>query len=128
MPSIICNDVNVQLNHLADIPLWKKEKPFELNLTGLNSQEPRTNCEYTQQNVGIRDLRTLSLEPSIDTTGFKFIKHVSTCLPSFETLSNEGDSSAIVPYLEETVDLVKNELHAEKAFAIDWRVCIFRFP
>lgn len=125
MPSIIVNEVEFKLNHLADLPLWETEKPYELNLTDLNSELPRTNCKYTQHNVHIRDVRGLRMQPSLETTGFQFVKHVSNNLPLFEDLSDETSNLAVVPYLQETINLVKQHLNAEKAFAIDWRVRSF---
>lgn len=122
MPSIIVDDINTKLNHLSDIPLWEHEKPYELNLADLGVDVPRTNCEYTQHEVCIRDVRSLSAQPSLDATGFQFLNHVSKHLPRFEDLSGERDNSAVAPYLQETIDLVKAQLNVEKVFAIDWRV------
>lgn len=122
MPSVVDNEMEVKLNHLADLSLWENEKPYELNITNLSSEVPRTNCKYTQHNVCIRDIRALHIQPSLETMGFKFVKHVSKCLPPFDDLGDETNNSAVVPYLEETVDLVKSHLNAEKAFAVDWRV------
>lgn len=125
MPSVIVDDINTKLNHLADIPLWEHEKPYELNLSDLSVDVPRTNCKYTQHQVCIRDVRSLSTQPSLDTTGFQFLKHVSKLLPPFEDLSDETNNLAVAPYLQEIIDLVKAQLNAEKVFAVDWRVRVF---
>lgn len=122
MPSFVDNDIDVKLNHLADLPLWDVEKPYELNINSLNSEIPRTNCKYTQHTVRVRDIRALHVQPSFETMGFQFVKHVSKFLPPFEELGDETNTSAVIPYLEETVGLVKTHLNAEKAFAVDWRV------
>ena len=122
MPSTVYNDIRVELNHLADLPLWEKEKPYELNVD-LPPGVPYTNCEYTRHEVDIRDLRTSDTELGFDTTGFKYIKHSSQCLPPFDGLGDESDDSAVVPYLAETIKLVQEQLEAEKVVAIDWRVC-----
>lgn len=80
----------------------------------------------TVNNIDIQDVRTTSEVLSLDTAGFKFIRHKSNCPLTAEHFERAGSSvngqPVVLAYLEETLDLVKNELGADKVLCCDWRV------
>jgi hypothetical protein len=115
-------DLVVSLTHLADIPLWKHEKPYQVDIKGLDPNVPRTNCVYTEPQVKIQDGRAAGVAFSLDTTGFVYLKHNSKFLPTIAQLKEHDQTAAFAPYLRETMDLIKAHTGAEMVVAIDWRV------
>jgi hypothetical protein len=115
-------DVEVGLTHLADIPLWKHEKPYQVDIKGLDPKIPRTNCLYTEHQVKILDGRAGGTAFGLDTTGFVYLKHSSKFLPTISQLREPDPTAAFTPYLRETMELVREHTGAEKVITIDWRV------
>jgi hypothetical protein len=115
-------DRSASLTFLARNPRWEVEKPYEI---WLDTDEPlqRTNCVFEEHHgILVRDVRRIGDAFTLDSGGFEFVEHKSTYLPlSGEQLEASG-RQGILPYLAETVALVKNHTGAEKAFCFDWRV------
>ena len=115
-----------KLKYLSDIPLLEFEQPYELFGHPTLDSGKITNCEYSiVDDVQIQDIRKGKLHCGLDTTGFTFLKHTSSCFMSaddFESAGNDLDNERVVKYLEETMGLVKHELCATKVICFDWRV------
>jgi hypothetical protein len=118
------------MRFLADIPLYGKEKPYELWLDDIPEGVPRTNVMYDHiKGITVKDMRAYD-ELSLDTTGFLFLHHESQYLPSFDTpdvpgpmhLSSLRDEKVLDAFLEETANLVKDFLNANEVLVQDWRV------
>lgn len=115
------------LSFVKPLDIFKSEVPYEL-FGFPDSTSPRiTNCQYmTVDSINIQDIRTTSEILSLDTTGFKFIRHKSSCSLTAEHFERAGSSITGQPvvhaYLEETLNLIKNELGADKVLCFDWRV------
>lgn len=115
-----------KLKYLSDIPLLEVEQPYELFGYPTLDSGKITNCEYSVvDDVQIQDVRDGILQYGLDTTGFTFLKHTSSCFVSaddFESAGNDPNNERVVKYLEETMSLVKHELCATKVICFDWRV------
>lgn len=112
--------MQVDLTHLTKLRLYEREKPYELWLpTGPGVA--KTNCAFSSSRVLLRDVRSKDLKCTIDTTGFEFVNHVSQN-KNLLTGGDEGLESAVLPYLEETLELVRKIFSAHKVIVNDWRV------
>ncbi|KAL6828082.1 hypothetical protein V8C40DRAFT_274522 [Trichoderma camerunense] len=114
------------LSFVKPLDIYKSEVPYELFGFPDSTSSRITNCQYmTVNNIDIQDVRTTSEVLSLDTAGFKFIRHKSNCPLTAEHFERAGSSvngqPVVLAYLEETLDLVKNELGADKVLCCDWR-------
>ncbi|KUJ15022.1 uncharacterized protein LY89DRAFT_736082 [Mollisia scopiformis] len=109
-------ETKARLTHLADLGIYKHEKPYELWVNA-EPEIPRTNCKFVDHDVPIEDVRSNSTLSNIDKTGVKFLSHKSAY--SFEEGRPHQDNMA--GYLAESTELLKAELGAEKVFIFDWR-------
>lgn len=116
------------LRFAKDLERFKTEVPYELFGYPNGASNRITNCEYmTVNNIRVHDIRSTPKDYGIDTTGFKYIHHKSSCelqAENFERAGNSVDNNPVVlAYLDETITLVKNELAADQVICFDWRVC-----
>jgi hypothetical protein len=115
------------LRFALDLPVFENEVPYELFGYPLPTSDRITNIDFeTIEGINITDVRELEIEPSLETTGFKYIKHKSRCTLEpkyFESAGTSiGGNPVVLDYLDETIDLVKSELNTEKVICFDWRV------
>lgn len=110
----------VSITHLADLPLYRWEKPYEL-WRKVDFDLPKTNCKFVEEKVSLRAARTPSSKVGLETTGFEWLWHESKHLPKpdFELL--DGDQ-ILRPYLEETQRLCMDLFGAEQVVITDWTV------
>jgi hypothetical protein len=114
------------LRFALDLPVFKKEVPFELFGYPTPTSDRITNVEFTTiDEIKINDVRDLQPEPTIDTMGFQYIKHQSRCPLEpkyFERAGTEIEGNPVVlDYLDETIGVVKSQFQADKVICFDWR-------
>lgn len=114
-------NIHVSMKYLSRLPLYQEEKPFELWIPS-NPGVPQTNCKFQAENdIAIADARFCEEKLDLETSGFQFIRHSSSCIPTAKDLAGRSQET-VTPYLRETVSLVQSHLDAEKSFCFDWRV------
>ena len=108
----------IDLEHLADISLYKEEKPYYLaQVPGYGTGEA-SNLQYSIfRGIKLYDVRGHEDKFRCDTHSFEF-KH----LPS--RVKYQSDKEA-VEYMRETVDFVKSYFSADRVICYDIRVCFF---
>jgi hypothetical protein len=114
--------MEISLAYLADLPLYKKQKLYELWRIEV-PELSKTNCIYEDRKVLVHDVRCCPSETGLGRTGFEFLSHES----NFSQLikSEASSMSAVQRYLEETVALVKKQMGAEMVIVYDWRVTFY---
>jgi hypothetical protein len=120
----------ISLAYLQDLPLYEKEKPYEIWVSGAKGV-PKTNCEFHEcKNIPLYDVREHDNlnDFNLNTTGFKFLTHTTRCLPDPNIFQQPGQENSMVPYLDETAQLVKEIMAAKKVLAYDWRVSFENGP
>lgn len=116
-----------KVKYLRDSRLWDIEIPYELFGYPVYDSGRITNCEYvTFDNVPVKDVRDIVSPFDLESAGFTYIKHHSTCpllAEHFEKVGSDlSNNSVVAAYLEETMSLVERQLSAEKVICFDWRV------
>jgi hypothetical protein len=116
-------DVRATLTYLSDLPLYKCQKVYEIWASEAPSEIPKTNSEFTDhENVEIFDVRTNSVITGLDTTGFVFLNHLSSALPTASDMLATETAPAVSAYLEEVIQLVRDFVSADNVICFDWRV------
>jgi hypothetical protein len=117
--------LQISLAYLKDLPLYEKEKPYEIWMQ-VPDDIPRTNCEfYEVKDIPLHDVRNLYLgDFDLETTGFKYLSHETQYLPDPKIFQQPGQEDSVAPYLAETAQLVKEVMNARKVMTYDWRVSI----
>ena len=111
------------LEFLADIPLWKEERPYQIFFK-TDGAVSDSNCHFeTHSGVHIEDVKALTWKPTLETDGFELVtthyqKNLS--IPNFEDPSKM--QSVVIPYLQLTRSFLKSRLGAEDVICFDWRV------
>jgi hypothetical protein len=114
--------VQTNLTFLADLSLYKKEKPYVISLTTLDPKVPLTNCKFVNKQVLIRDARKLEACCSFDTTGFMYISHSSHFAIQLKDADGGFNDDLVYSYLQETIELMKEQFGTGDILVIDWRV------
>lgn len=112
------------LTFLVEDPIDGSQKPYEL-WVATSDYIPKTNCRFEEHEVSVHDMRSAPIRFGLDLTGFKYISHHSSNLPSPAVLqgNTEADPTvALRPYLEETISLVSRELHMKHLWVCSWAV------
>jgi hypothetical protein len=106
----------ISMQYLADLDVYKREKPYRLSqLPGQESLEV-SNLEYSiQEDITIYDVRGHGKEFSLSTTSFQFEHSPSQVVMD---KSEEADTA----YIRETIELVKRLLNPERIVCYDIRV------
>jgi hypothetical protein len=118
------DDMNrsASLPFLSQEDLYDHEKPYEVWMP-TDDPIPRTNCVFVEQHETPKeDVRDRSDEFTLGTGGFEFIQHDTSQLAITGSGIEACGREAILPYLNETIELVKQHTQAEKAICFDWRV------
>lgn len=117
------------LNYLADLPLWKKEKPWEMWTEQLpRGLTERTNVQFqAMDNVVIHDVRDLPEEawPRLDREGYQYLSHPfpNIKLPSIENIEEDQEKKdAMQQYVSIMTAFLRDRFHGTKAVCYDWRV------
>ena len=111
------------LQFLCDLPIYKDEQPYELYGFPEKESDKQTNCNMETRTVTVLNVRDMAEALDIEEHGFKFIQHASNCdlePTHFEVVG--GDQRELMAYLDESIELVRSELHATKVICFDWRV------
>ena len=111
---------------IADLLVYRKEKPYELWLQKIPEGATQTNVVWVDTpGIKISDMREHSV--GLESTGFTYINSPSSCLPRFAVPNGEGISTllkdtTVEAYLTEAMAVVKKELGDDILFVQDWRV------
>lgn len=115
------------LRYLKEDPIFEKEVPYELFGHPNQPSERITNCHYVlRKGVVVHDVRDSNEAFTLESTGFKYVKH-QTKHPLkaeyFEKVGNTYKSDDVVTaYLEESIAVLKEQLGIDKVICFDWRV------
>lgn len=120
-----------QLRFAEDRDIFRKEVPYEVFGYPTPTSERITNCLFEDiDRVKIEDVRDSPEQRySLDTTGFTYIHHHSQCELDSKYFEKAGSSvennPTVLAYLDETIQLVKDQINAKKVICFDWRVGVF---
>ncbi|KAL8823169.1 MAG: hypothetical protein Q9191_006112 [Dirinaria sp. TL-2023a] len=94
-----------------------------MNFPGLDP-ELATNCHYVEvSGVPLTDLRGNEHQFSIDECGFKVCKNEFKNALTRDQFNDPREKGGLVKgYLQETVEIVKKDLQADKTICFDWRL------
>jgi len=116
-------DLKASLIFLKNSPVYAREKLYEIWLPETPSGIPKTNCEFnTHNSVPILDARTRRNDIGLDKSGFTFLEHHSSFLPTSQDLLDGERPKQLSGYLNETVNFIKSLLNADDVICFDWRV------
>lgn len=118
------SEMYTSLTFLEDLPLYEEEKPFRLVGFPNMPSEWQTNCKYVdRENVMVSDVRGCEENFHLDDFGFKFIKHRSKCSLDLREFDVSGKNEQnLAAFLEESLQLAKQELETDRVACFDWRV------
>jgi len=108
-------DISTSVEHLADLELYKTEKPYAviLRLSDWNESIVTNNLQFKRhENIIVKDIRGKENEFTLDTQGFTILQHKSS-LSQFETWD------AIRSYQKETEEFLTNWFAAEQVVTYD---------
>lgn len=113
----------IGLNFIADIPLYKTEKPYKLfHYDILPDGQPMTNMQLEfHDDVLVEDVRGREENFTIDANSFAWINYPTKVPPEMQG-SNEG----IERYCKEIVELLETVFEPELVVLYDYRVSRFR--
>jgi len=114
--------VSIDLSFIADLPLYKEEKPFLVLLPPGATLDPsisRTNLEYETHEVSLRNIREAP-KASIEETGFEVLNH-KTKVPFAEDIT-ANEFPIVDAYKKETEELLKTTFGAVHVFCYDFRL------
>lgn len=122
--SSLLPDIEVQISHIEESPVFASIKPYMILQPG-TLDIPKTNCYFdTGRSVLVRDLRDQPFE-DFDTCGFAYLNNVACSIPmNLESFANDSTkpSTPLLTYLEDTRVFVEDYFRAERAICFDWRV------
>lgn len=104
------------MNFIADLPLYKTEKPYNCQAKQLPGGEVSNLVFETRTGVPVQDVRGSEHDFTLQEHGFTFIDHDST------VKGDVGSTEFLYAYLEETVDLIRNLYNTDKVTCYDLRV------
>ncbi|KAK4221670.1 hydroxylase/desaturase CTB9 [Podospora fimiseda] len=115
-----------QLRFAQDLEIFQKEVPYEIFGHPTPTSDRITNCKFeTIGGVEIQDVRDVAQDYSLNTTGFAFMHHESKCRlnpKDFEKAGNSLENNpAVLAYLEENIELIRDLVGGEKVICCDWR-------
>lgn len=115
-------DIQVKLEFLKPLELYKLEKPYRLFI-GKPPQAPNiplTNVEMEEiSGINVMDARGQEPKFDLDEHGFQFVKH-SQPFPT-----SHDEETIQLSYIPQVESFIKqNVKHAKRVFIFDWRVCL----
>ena len=116
-----CGTVTAKLQYLKRLPLYQKEKPFQLFVpVDEDAADPRsTNIEFETKEQTFVDIRDRLSEYSLDSHGFQVGVH-----PTALDLASFGNRDMVESqYFAEVEEILKTiDGGYDKVFIFDWRV------
>lgn len=111
------------LKYLADLPLYRVEKPY--SLYGFPEDvTPKSNCEFEiRSDITVQNARGREKDFTLEGCGFEFHTTPSKCRLTAKVFENQSERNTVWQYLNETIDHVRSQLKADKVLCFDWRVC-----
>ena len=115
----------MNLSFLSDIPLYDMEKPYTLFMQPQEAIK-QSNCVFFDQNcIPVKDLRGHEHSVTLEKNGFTFLRHTSRLTPSSHAFQSTRSGDPFVKnYLEETMQLIKSYVEADRVLCFDWRVSL----
>lgn len=116
-------EMEATFEYLVDDPRWENEKPYKLYVK-TDSTVPLTNCQFESGKAPVQDVRQLDkhMQHSFEMDGFELVHSPLPGLNAADFEDPKKDESVAVPYLQTTMNFLKNRLSAEHIVCIDWRV------
>ncbi|RDW67054.1 hypothetical protein BP5796_09803 [Coleophoma crateriformis] len=113
--------MEVSLSFLSELPLYATEKPYDI-YREVPAGVPTSNCEFEEHhNIKVYDVRKIQSSFDLDSSGFKLLRAPSKIdVNSIDFKDRTSDSTMV--YLRDTVNLVKEELGANRVLCFDWRL------
>jgi hypothetical protein len=111
-------DISTSIEHLADLELYKTEKPYAVILrqSDWNESIVTNNLQFElHNNVVVKDIRGRENEFALDTHGFAIMHHRSS-LSQFETWDD------VRYYQKETQQFLTKLFDAERVVTYDVKV------
>ncbi|KAF5718574.1 hypothetical protein FMUND_5155 [Fusarium mundagurra] len=110
------------MSFLTKADLDNHERTYEIWMP-MNDGNLQTDLMFFErQKIRIKDVSHLSPEFNLETGGFEFVRHETTKLAKTASQIQAGGREALSPYLDETIELVKQQTQAEKVICFDWRL------
>lgn len=106
--------VRTTVRYLRPLPQWNHIKPYQFAGDPPEGQL-RDNLRLIPYAVDIFDARTTTNKPSLDTTGFEWIKHL--------TLESLGTEASILRNIDEMTSFLKQHLQAKHILVYQFQVC-----
>jgi len=108
--------VRGKLDYIADIPLYDREKPYDLTIDLWHTPEAKpTNVLLSERDVYIKDMSSSVSDFSIDVQGFQVLRYPTK-------LSNKDladDSLVTSKYYKECEDILMDHFGAKQVFIFD---------
>ncbi|KAI1410378.1 hypothetical protein F5Y13DRAFT_192240 [Hypoxylon sp. FL1857] len=113
-------DIQTTIDFIADLPIYKEEKPFFLHPSGSVDVDiddiNTTNVEWDTQSVTVHSMRNKD-DVGLEKTGFCYIEHDSKYIPS------AGMNTELVEkYRKEGEDLLQSLFNAELVHCYDHKI------
>lgn len=108
---------------LKELPKYEQEQPYELYGFPVREAGRITNCEFEYvHDLKVASARLNMYDFKLEDCGFQYVKHESKISLTAENFEMAGNQSKVVlSYLEETIDLVKQQTSASQVICFDWR-------
>ncbi|KAJ3496067.1 hypothetical protein NLG97_g2938 [Lecanicillium saksenae] len=117
------------LSHLCDLPLYKKETPYEIWAENIDPEITKTNVELEiVHDCVLHDVRLPSTDqPSLETHGFEWAHRPFPTECGIKTANDVGFSDivqqeSLIKYIESTFTFIKEKYGCTKVMCWDWRV------
>lgn len=106
------------LEYLVDDPKWDKEKPYRI-FAKTDSAIPQSNCRFETGKALVQDVRQFARRHSFEIDGFELIQSPIQTLHAADFGDPQDKESVVLPYLQTTMEIVKDRLSAECIFYIN---------
>lgn len=108
--------VQAEFGYLADIPLWKVEKPYAIDQVPGTPDGQVTNIQIENRLTSIGDLRSSSIRPTLPEHSFTFIETPSS-------FSGHSEEEMMTSYADEVNKLLRGMFGTDRVITYDLRVC-----
>lgn len=108
--------VQAEFGYLADIPLWKVEKPYAIDQVPGTPDGQITNIQIENHLTTIGDLRSCSVLPTLSEHSFTFLEAPSG-------LSVHSEEEMMTSYADEVNKLLRGIFGTDRVITYDLRVC-----
>lgn len=112
----------VAFNFIADLERYKDEKLYEI-WRETEPGVPKSNCEFKEYSgIRLHNMRAADVKFDFDTTGFKAINVPSKVGLKGKDCAQDEDGALLNAYLEECIQVVKEQFKSDEIICFDWRV------